>query len=237
MISNKEREEIRNRGRNEVNEEFGKLSSIRASDLVEIQKIKCGIEVLDSAIGGGIPVNRITCIDGGRKSGKTGIAMRYAASAGVPCLWFSYRAKFDSDRAKRLGVNAIEPCKVIKVDHVSEIHIFINNENLLNKFVVIDNLYLENIREHHLCDSLIRKITSIHNSLFKTCNSRTTIIICIPMHSFKEILSCYFASTVGIELTNRNVFRKENSKIYFRITKNKVGLPGSNGSFDVKEII
>ena len=93
--------------------------------LEETPRLKTGIFTLDFALGGGIPVGRITMAYGPRSGGKTALFLKTIASAqhtcrkcysyrfrcdckkkeGMRCVWFDVEGVWENKWAKTLGVN------------------------------------------------------------------------------------------------------------------------------------
>lgn len=80
---------------------------LKGDKIEKIKHLPTGIDQLDIAIGGGIPIGVITEISGRWSSGKSTLAEQIiAVSAKRPCLWYDTEYTFDSDYAKnKIGID------------------------------------------------------------------------------------------------------------------------------------
>lgn len=108
----------------DLDKKFGKNTIFRGSEAraMEIQRLSTGSLALDCAMGGGIPMNRITLLWGKESAGKTAVALKAVASAqklfretaariNKPlkrCFWCDAEHVFDTTWAKLLGVDVGE---------------------------------------------------------------------------------------------------------------------------------
>jgi len=83
----------------------------RASEAEGYEVISTGLAQVDRILGGGIPTKRITEISGPWSVGKTSLALSLVAQAqseGRECIWVDAEWAWDSEYAKKLGVDTDE---------------------------------------------------------------------------------------------------------------------------------
>ncbi len=87
MAAGKKRKTKRKRKRQSLDDtaldlrnEYGDIVIDFSSSKMDIEYIKCGIEDIDNAIGGGLPRGRMIELFGPESSGKTSISLKYAAA-------------------------------------------------------------------------------------------------------------------------------------------------------------
>jgi len=81
---------------------------ILASEIPPVQWMSSGIETLDKATGGGLPLGRMITISGLQSSAKTSLALFLIAQAqkkGVACLFVDAEHSFNPAYSAKLGVN------------------------------------------------------------------------------------------------------------------------------------
>jgi recombination protein RecA len=128
LSEEEKREKLREQTRKEINKEFGKGTTSTADKLiVDIPRISTGVFALDRALGGGIPVGRMTMATGVKSSAKTTLMLKIVANAqkmcsncwGWPectcgnfrktlCAWLDQEGVLDNIWARRMNVDLSE---------------------------------------------------------------------------------------------------------------------------------
>lgn len=236
---------------------IGKMSTM--TDL-NVERISSGVEVLDTALGGGFPTRRVTEIYGIPSSGKSLISMLMVAQAqsdGKKCVLIDVEDAYDPVFAEKFGVNN---------DELIVANAFVGEEiiNLINALleaqpdvIIVDSIAAmvpndEMIEEDSAKQHMTLKARLLSKAIPKinALNKKTAIIF---INQIRSTLAMYGAPTttpggnaIGFYSSIRLEVKSNNSdKIYegskkgdpigqiinFRVIKNKTFAPGKQGSF------
>jgi recombination protein RecA len=94
----------------EINKKHGENVIGRLSEMknTEIERLPTGVNILDQALGGGMPLRRIVELYGLPSGGKSLISMlviKEAQKKGLDCVYIDVEDSFDPEFAEKLGVD------------------------------------------------------------------------------------------------------------------------------------
>jgi recombination protein RecA len=119
--------------------QYGPRAAFWLSELPTRERIATGIEQLDRALGGGMPVGCIIEIFGGAGAGKTSIALSIAGNVNGLVVFIDGERKIEADHAKKFG--ATENFLILRPDYLEQA--FDWTEKFLQigaKLIVLDSL-------------------------------------------------------------------------------------------------
>lgn len=129
-----------------VNKRYGDNTVRRGSSIIQPLRIPTGVFMVDFALLGGIPSNRISMFVGERHSGKSALATMIAGSAqrmwpDQSVVMIDVEGTFDSTWARKLGVNTDE--LVYVAPETGEMAVDISEATLSSKetsLIIVDSL-------------------------------------------------------------------------------------------------
>jgi len=244
----------------EINKKYGDntIGTLDSMPTLDIARLATGIEPLDAALGGGLPMKRIIELYGLPSGGKSLISLliiKAAQAKGLDCIYIDVEDSFDPAWATRIGVDV---SKLV----VAQIYIGEDVLDMLCKLleakpgvIVIDSL-ASMIPRVELEESVGKatmalKARMMARGLAKIVplNKSTMIVFCNQIRSTLAMFgaktttpggnSLKHATSIKLEVKKVDTLHEDDKKrkpvigqiVGFRVTKNKTAPPYKNGSF------
>lgn len=251
-----------NRALSEINRKYGEgtIKRLNAKEDQVLARISTGITSLDTALDGGFPLGRIVELYGIPSSGKSLITLLTIVQAqqkGLECVYIDAEGSFDTEFARKLGVD-IDKLIVMKTGKVAEdiFDIIAYIEKSQPAIVVVDSvaaLITEVEMEASLKDqqmAIKARVMSKALAKINTLNEKTLFLF---INQVRDTMAMYGAKettpggrALGHYATIRLRVHQPSEKIHkddkktaeiigqiaqFRVTKSKASTPFREGTF------
>lgn len=244
----------------EINKKAGENIIGRVTDMptMTIQRLTTGVGVLDTALGGGMPVGRIVELYGQPSAGKSLISLFTIAEAqkkGLECVYLDCEDSFDPEWAEKLGVDVKK--LIISQSSVGEDTLGLVAKLLRAKpaVIVVDSVAAMVTRaelEEEIDKAFMApkaRLMSKGLSILNAINQGTLIIFINQLRSTMAMYGPAFTTPGGNALKFYSSCRIEVKKVEelhlegkksnpvigqlvgFKVTKNKTAPPFQTGSF------
>lgn len=244
----------------EINKKAGESVISRINDMpkIEVPRLTTGVTVLDEALGGGLPAGRIVELYGQPSAGKSLIslfAIREAQKKGLECIYLDCEDTFDTEWAKKLGVDTDK--LILSQSSVGEetISMILKLLPASPAIIVVDSVAAmitraeleEDVDKAFMAPKA--RLMSKGLAMINAQNKGTTIIF---INQLRATLAMYgpqfvtpggnaikFYTSVRVEVKKTEELHEEDKKtrpvigqvVGFKITKNKTAPPFKVGSF------
>lgn len=250
-----------NRIISEINKKAGETVIGRVGDMptISIQRLSTGVPALDVALGGGLPVNRIVELYGQPSAGKSLISLLTIAEAqkkGLECAYLDCEDTFDTDWAKKLGVDTSK--LILSQSSVGEdtLELVLKLLKARPAIIVVDSVAAmvtrAELEETDLQKAFMApkaRLMSKALSILNAQNKGTTIIF---INQLRATMAMYgpafvtpggnalkFYCSVRVEVKKTEDLHLDGKKtqeqigqvVGFKVTKNKTAAPFKVGSF------
>lgn len=244
----------------EINKKAGEtvLGVVTGMPNLEILRLKTGVDTLDTALGGGLPVGRIVELYGQPSAGKSLISLLAIAEAqrnGGDCVYLDCEDSFDAEWAKKLGVNTDK--LILSQSSVGEdtLELVIKLLKAQPAIIVVDSVAAMVTRaelEEDIDKAFMAPKARLLGKALRMIlaqNRGTTIIF---INQLRATMAMYgpqfitpggraipFAASIRVEVKKSEDIHLDDKKtkeiigqvVGFKVTKNKTAIPFKTGSF------